>query len=90
MKCTRKKKTPVDILLAKPTPQLLVALLALLGIGGFTAGILENPDLLGCMCLFMVFFLFASPLSTLAAVVKTSDSSSISRYSRVLGGGECD
>lgn len=58
---------------------LLLTVVCVLALLGFVAAVWAGTQLLGMMALVMVFFLFASPLSTLAMVIRTKNSSSISR-----------
>ena len=58
---------------------LLLTVVGVLALLGFVAAVWAGTQLLGMMALLMVFFLFASPLSTLAMVIRTKNSASISR-----------
>ena len=58
---------------------LLLTVVCVLALLGFVAAVWAGTQLLGMMALLMVFFLFASPLSTLAMVIRTKNSASISR-----------
>jgi len=59
---------------------LLLLLLLIVAFVGFGAGMLQSgTQILGTMSLTLVLCLFASPLSTLVSVVRSKDSSSISR-----------